>query len=183
MAEARRRHEFGGEARRWFKGLRYCTRKSGPCERRVVAKGEPLSGGENPRFIVASIPVEQWAGREWYEQGDCARGEMENRLQEPQGNLLADRPSSHWMQANQLRLYFASFAYGMMDGFRRPGLGGTKRARAQCGTTREKVLKVGAEIRVSVRKVWLSMSGRDPRAEWFRRILARLQAIPHRCSV
>ena len=86
-------------------------------------------------------------------------------------------------KTNQLRLYFASFAYGMMDGFRRPGLGGTKRARAQCGTTREKVLKVGAEIRVSVRKVWLSMSGRDPRAEWLRRILARLQAVPLRCSV
>ena len=87
-----------------FKELRYRTRKTWSCERRVVAKAEHLIGGENPRFIVTSIPVEQWAGRELYEQGYCARGEMENRIKEQQLNLFADRTSSHQMQANQLRL-------------------------------------------------------------------------------
>ena len=153
MVEARRLHEASGEAVRLFKELRYRTRKSWSCERRVVAKVEHLSGGGNPRFIVTSIPVEQWAGRELYEQGYCAQGEMENRIKEQQLNLFADRTSSHQMQANQLRLYFASFAYVMMHGLRRLGLEGTELARAQCGTIREKVLKVGAEIRVSVRKV------------------------------
>ena len=181
MVEARRLHEVSGEAVRLFKELRYRTRKSWSCERRVVAKVEHLSGGGNPRFIVTSIPVEQWAGRELYEQGYCARGEMENRIKEQQLNLFADRTSSHQMQANQLRLYFASFAYVMMHGLRRLGLVGTELARAQCGTIREKVLKVGAEIRVSVRKVWLSMSESYPRAGLFRRILARLEAIPLRC--
>ena len=173
MEEARRLHEASGEAVRLFKELRYRTRKSWSCERRVVAKVEHLSGGGNPRFIVTSIPVEQWSGRALYGEVYCARGEMLG--------LFADRTSSHQMQANQLRLYFASFAYVMMHGLRRLGLAGTELARAQCGTIREKVLKVGAEIRVSVRKVWLSMSESYPRAGLFRTILARLEAIPIRC--
>ena len=181
MEEARRLHEDSGEAVRLFKELGYRTRKSWSCERRVVAKVEHLSGGGNPRFIVTSIPVEQWSGRALYEEGYCARGEMENRIKEQQLGLFADRTSSHRMQANQLRLYFASFAYVMMHGLRRLGLAGTELARAQCGTIREKVLKVGAEIRVSVRKVWLSMSESYPRAGLFRTILARLEAIPIRC--
>ena len=111
MEEARRLHEDSGEAVRLFKELRYRTRKSWSCERRVVAKVEHLSGGGNPRFIVTSIPVEQWSGRALYEEVYCARGEMENRIKEQQLGLFADRTSSHQMQANQLRLYFASFAY------------------------------------------------------------------------
>ena len=83
-------------------------------------------------------------------------------------NLFADRTSSHQMQANQMRLYFASFAYVLMHALRRLGLAGTELARAQCGTIREKVLKIGAQIRVSVRKVWLSMSESYPRAGLFR---------------
>ena len=139
------------------------------------------SGGENPRFVVTSFTVEQWAGRALYEQGYCGRGEMENRIKEQQLNLFADRTSSHQMQANQMRLYFASFAYVLMHALRRLGLEGTELARAQCGTIREKVLKIGAQIRVSVRKVWLSMSGSYPRVGLFRAILARLEAIPLRC--
>ena len=181
MDEAKRLHEASGEAQRLFKELRYRTRKTWSCERRVVAKVEHLSGGENPRFIVTSIAVEQWAGRELYEQGYCARGDMENRIKEQQLNLFADRTSSHQMQANQLRLYFASFAYVMMQTLRSTGLRGTELARAQCGTIREKVLKIGAQIRVSVRKVWLSMSESYPRAVLFRAVLARLEAIPLRC--
>ena len=179
--QARRMHEASGEAERVFKELCYRTVKSWSCERRVVAKAEHLSGGENPRFIVTSIPVEQWEGRSLYEQGYCARGEMENRIKEQQLGLFADRTSSHQMQANQLRLYFASYAYVMMQALRRIGLAGTELARAQCTTIREKVLKVGAQIRVSVRKVWLSMSESYPRAGLFRAILARLEAIPLRC--
>ena len=128
-----------------------------------------------------SIAVEQWAGRAHYEQGYCARGEMENRIKEQQLNLSADRTSSHQMHANQLRLYFASFAYVMMQTLRSMGLRGTEFARAQCGTIREKVLKIGAQIRVSVRKVCLSMSEGYPRAGLFRVVLARLAAIPLRC--
>ena len=107
--------------------LRSCatgTLDTWSCERRVVAKAEHLSGGENPRFIVTSFSVEQWAGRELYEQGYCARGEMENRIKEQQLNLFADRTSSHQMRANQLRLYFASFAYVLMHALRRLGLAG-----------------------------------------------------------
>ena len=106
---------------------------------------------------------------------------MENRIKEQQLNLFADRTSSHQMQANQLRLYFASFAYVLMHALRRLGLEGTALARAQCGTIREKVLKIGAHIRVSVRKVWLSMSESYPRMELFRTVLARLEAIPIHC--
>ena len=181
MAEAKRLHEASGEAQRLFKELRYRTRRTWSCERRVVAKVEHLSGGANPRFIVTSIPIEQWAGRELYEQGYCARGEMENRIKEQQLNLFAERTSSHQMRANQMRLYFASFAYVLMHALRRLGLAGTELARAQCGTIREKVLKLGAQIRVSVRKVWLSMSQSYPRAGLFRVIFARLEAIPLRC--
>ena len=180
MAEVKRLHEASGEAERVFKDLRYRTRKTWSCERRVVAKAEHMSGGENPRFIVTSFSVEQWAGRELYERGYCGRGEMENRIKEQQLNLFADRTSSHQMQANQMRLYFASFAYVLMHALRRLGLAGTELARAQCGTIREKVLKIGAQIRVSVRKVWLSMSESYPRAGLFRAVLARLEAIPIR---
>ena len=108
MEEARRLHECSGEAVRLFKELRYRTRRSWTCERRVVAKVEHLSGGGNPRFIVTSIPVERCEGRALYEEVYCARGEMENRIKEQQLGLFADRTSSHQMQANQLRLYFAS---------------------------------------------------------------------------
>ena len=180
MAEARRLHEASGESERVFAELRYRTRETWSCERRVVAKAEHMSGGENPRFIVTSFSEERWAGRELYEQGYCGRGEMENRIKEQQLNLFADRTSSHQMQANQMRLYFASFAYVLMHALRRLGLEGTELARAQCGTIREKVLKIGAQIRVSVRKVWLSMSESYPRAVLFRAVLARLEAIPIR---
>ena len=181
MEQARQLHEGSGEAVGIFKELRYRTRNSWSCERRVVAKVEYLSGGENPRFIVTSIPLEQCAGRELYEQRYCARGDMENRIKEQQLNLFADRTSSHQMHANQLRLYFASFAYVMKHALRRLGLKGTELARAQCGTIREKVLKIGAQIRVSVRKVWLSVSESYPRAGLFRAVLARLEAIPIVC--
>lgn len=181
LAEAKRLHEASGEAERVFAELSYRTLDTWSCERRVVAKAEHLSDGENPRFIVTSLAVEQWAGRELYEQGYCARGEMENRIKEQQLNLFADRTSSHQMRANQLRLYFASFAYVLMHALRRLGLVGTALARAQCGTIREKVLKIGAQIRVSVRRVWLSISESYPRAGLFRTVLARLEAIPIRC--
>ena len=147
-----------------------------------MAKVEHLSGGANPRFIVTSIPIEQWAGRALYEQGYCAHaGRWRIASRSSSLDLFADRTSSHQMRANQMRLYFASFAYVLMYALRRLGLAGTELARAQCGTIREKVLKLGAQIRVSVRKVWLSMSQSYPRAGLFRAILARLEAIPLRC--
>ena len=145
MAEAKRLHEASGEAERVFAELRYRTLDTWSCERRVVAKAEHLSGGENPRFIVTSFSVEGVAGRELYEQGYCARGEMENRIKEQQLNLFAERTSSHQMQANQMRLYFASFAYLLMHALRRLGLEGTELARAVRDDSREGAQDWGAD--------------------------------------
>ena len=83
---------------------------------------------------------------------------MENRIKEQQMGLFADRTSSSRMQANQLRLYFSAFAYVMVQTLRRVSLAGTKLARAQSWTLRGKLLKIGAQVRVTTRKVWLSFS-------------------------
>ena len=141
-----------------FKDFRYRTRKSWSCERRVVGKAEYLAKGENPRFIVTSIASEEKDARTLYEDFYCARGDMENRIKEQQLGLFADRTSTAWMRSNQLRLYFSSFAYILMQTLRRLGLQGTELAQAQCDTIRLKLFKIGAQIEVTVRKVWISFS-------------------------
>ena len=181
MAAARQLQQASGKAGRQFQELRYRTLESWSCERRVVAKVESLPRGENPRFIVTSVAVTEWEGRRLYEEVYCARGDMENRIKEQQLGLFADRTSSSQMQANQLRLYFSAFAYVMVQTLRRVGLVGTKLARAQCWTLRVKLLKIGAQIRVTTRKVWLSFSESYPYAALLRTVLARMQALPLRC--
>ena len=181
MEIVRQLQQESGKAERQFQELGYRTRQSWSRERRVVAKVEHLPRGENPRFIVTSVPIQQCEGRTLYEEVYCARGDMENRIKEQQLGLFADRTSSSRMQANQLRLYFAAFAYGMMETLRRVGLAGTKLARAQCWTMRGKLLKIGAQVRVTTRKVWLSFSESYPYGGLLRTVLARLQAIPLRC--
>ena len=181
MAAARQLQQASGKAVRQFQELRYRTLESWSCERRVVAKVESLPRGENPRFIVTSVAVTEWEGRRLYEEVYCARGDMENRIKEQQLGLFADRTSSSQMQANQLRLYFSAFAYVMVQTLRRVGLVGTKLARAQCWTLRVKLLKIGAQIRVTTRKVWLSFSESYPYAALLRTVLARMQALPLRC--
>ena len=181
LQQAKAEYETGGEAARVFKECRYQTLDSWSCERRVVSKAEHLSKGANPRFIVSSLPSEERDARTLYEDLYCARGDMENRIKEQQLALFADRTSTHEMHANQLRLYFSSFAYVLMQTLRRLALQGTALARAQCDTIRLKLLKVGVQVRISVRKVWLAFAESYPYAALFRQVLTRLKAIPLLC--
>ncbi|WP_372804004.1 transposase, partial [Loktanella salsilacus] len=141
-------------------------------------KAEYLAKGENPRFIVTSIGSAEKGARELYEDFYCARGDMENRIKEQQLGLFADRTSTAWMRSNQLRLYFSSFAYILMQTLRRLGLKGTELARAQCDTIRLKLFKIGAQIHVTVRKLWISFSESYPYLSLFQKVLARLQQMP-----
>jgi hypothetical protein len=164
-----------GEASRVFKELDYCTLTSWTRSRRVVAKAEHLAGKDNPRFVVTSLSQEKIDARALYEDLYCARGEMENRIKEQQLDLFAGRVSAQTIAANQVRLYFASIGYTLMHALRRLGLEGTALARAQCGTIRLKLLKIGAQIRVSVRRVWVALSEAFPLQELFAQALTRLR--------
>jgi hypothetical protein len=178
MAQAQQLQQQTQKAARVFKDFRYRTRKSWSCERRVVGKAEYLAKGANPRFIVTSMANEEKDARTLYEDFYCARGDMENRIKEQQLGLFADRTSTAWMRSNQLRLYFSSFAYIMMQRLRQLGLQGTELAQAQCDTIRLKLFKIGAQIEVTVRKVWISFSESYPYLGLFQRVFARLRQIP-----
>ncbi|MFZ0744180.1 MAG: IS1380 family transposase [Terracidiphilus sp.] len=161
MHQAQMLHQSSGKAARVFAEFSYQTRKSWSCARRVVAKAEYLDKGENPRFVVTSLTAEQWAAQNLYEKFYCARGEMENRIKE-QMCLFADRLSTDEMKGNQLRLYFSALAYTLMEALRRLGLKGTAWAEAQVDTIRLKLLKIGAIVRLSVRRVLLQLSSAYP---------------------
>jgi hypothetical protein len=180
MQAAKAQYQETGHAARLFKEFVYQTRTSWNRARRVVAKAEHLEKGENPRFVVTSLAAEQWTAQALYEELYCARGEMENRIKE-QLMLFSDRTSTHYLRSNQLRLYFSSIAYVLLETLRRLGLEGTELAKAQCSTIRLKLLKIGAVIRISVRKVWVSLAGGYPYAELFRQIHTRLSAVPLKC--
>jgi Transposase DDE domain group 1 len=180
LQRAQALYEATRTAARVFKDFRYETRESWSRERRVVGKAEHLDKGANPRFVVSSIGVEEMDARTLYEKLYCARGEMENRIKEQQLWLFADRTSTGKMRANQLRLYFSSVAYMLMHALRRLGLKGTQMAAAQCHTIRLKLLKIGAQVRITVRKVWVSLAGGYPYMELFQQVLGNLQAIPLR---
>ena len=181
LAEAKAEQERTDEAARRFKDFTYRTLTSWSCERRVVGKAEHLPGGANPRFVVTSLSVDEYGPRTLYEDVYCARGEMENRIKEQQLCLFADRTSTHFLRSNQIRLWFSSLAYTLISGLRRIGLKGTTMARARCDTIRLRLLKIGAAVRISVRRVWIAMAGSYPRQRLFRRVLARLNAaIAHR---
>ena len=167
-----------GESARRFKDFRYQTLTSWSRERRVVGKAEYLVHGANPRFIVTSLSKEEYEGRSLYEETYCARGDMENRIKEQQLMLFADRTSADDMRANQIRLYFSSIAYVSMSVMRRIGLAGTSFERAQCSTIRLKLLKVGALVRVTVRKIWVSFSQSYPYREQFLKVLANIRNAP-----
>ena len=152
---------------RRFKELLYQTRRSWRRPRRVVAKAEQTGDKSNPRFIVTSLSIHEWASRELYEQLYCARGEMENRIKEAQLSLFADRLSSETFRANQLRLWLHSAAYVLMHALRRVGLASTALARACAHTLRLKLLKIGALVTVSVRRVKLAMSSAHPHQREF----------------
>ncbi|MGH8769338.1 MAG: IS1380 family transposase [Burkholderiales bacterium] len=152
---------------RRFQELVYRTRNSWTRPRRVVAKAEQTGDKANPRFIVTSLPMQAWAARALYEEFYCARGEMENRIKEAQLDLFADRLSSATFRANQLRLWLASAAYVLMHALRRVGLAGTALARACANTIRLRLLKIGAVVTVSVRRVKLAMSEACPNQREF----------------
>ena len=153
MEIVRQLQQASGKPVRQFQALRYRTHKTWSCERRVVAKVEHLPRGENPWDIVTSVPVQECDGRRLYEEICCARGDMENRIKEQQMGLFADRTSTRKLAANQLRLYLSAFAYLMMETLRRVGLAGTNWARAQSWTLRVRLVKIGAQVRVTTRKV------------------------------
>jgi len=178
MEEARAAHERTGKPARRFRDFRYKTRKSWSRERRVIGKAEYLPNKANPRFVVTNLPPRKASAKRLYEKLYCARGDMENRIKEQQLGLFADRTSTATMRANQLRLYFSSFAYVLLHGLRRLGLAGTAHAKAQSTTIRVKLLKIGARIRITVRKVWLSFSEAYPYADDITQILANLQRCP-----
>ncbi|MGH9601440.1 MAG: IS1380 family transposase [Terriglobales bacterium] len=175
MQEARLEFEATGEPCRKFADFCYQTRKSWSRPRRVVGKAEHLAKGANPRFVVTSLASEECDARALYEDRYCARGEMENRIKEQQLCLFADRTSCHSMRANQLRLWLSSAAYVLLQALRERGLAKTEMARARCDTMRLKLLKIGAVVRVTVRRVWVSLSGSYPYQELFRQVLDNLR--------
>jgi hypothetical protein len=162
FAEARATCEETGQAARVFKDFEYRTRQSWTRSRRVVGKAEHLPGGPNPRFVVTSKSADEVGARPLYEDVYCARGEMENRIKEQQLMLFAGRTSTHQMRSNQIRLWFSSLAYVMVNTLRRVALAGTEMARAQCATVRLKLLKIGAQVKVTVRKVWVALAESCP---------------------
>ena len=181
LKRAQQQYEETKQASRVFKDFRYQTRESWARERRVVAKAEHLDKGSNPRFIVTSLEMDQIEAQTLYEQLYCERGDMENRIKEQQLWLFADRTSAGKMRANQIRLYFSSVAYLLMQALRRFGLKGTQMATAQCNTIRLKLLKVGAQVKITVRKIWISLAGGYPYADLFYQVFRNIQAATLRC--
>jgi hypothetical protein len=157
LAAAQEQSQRTGQPARRFRDFAWRTRKSWSRARRVVAKAEWTGGAANPRFVVTSLARQEHEPRHLYEKLYCARGEMENRIKECQLDLYADRTSAHTMRANQLRLWFAAMAYVLICALRRVGLVHTQFARASCGTIRLKLLKIGALVRTSVRRIKLAM--------------------------
>ena len=180
LHKSRCRHAGTGSASRRYREFRYRTRETWSRSRRVVAKAEHLAKGPNPRFVVTSLGCNVAGPQRLYEELYCARGDMENRIKEQQRDMFADRTSAATMRANQLRLYFASFAYVLMHGLRRLGLAGTRMARAQCATLRVKLLKIAARVRITARKVWLSFSSVSPYQDEFAAAAAALCRGPAR---
>jgi len=174
MRKARRKAKRTGQPAREFADFDYRTRKSWTAKRRVIGKAEWTKGEANPRFIVTNIHTAFGAARFLYESVYCQRGEMENRLKECQGDLFADRTPAPTMRANQLRLWLASFAYILMCAVRRIGLAGTKLEAATCGTIRLALLKVGALVTVSVRRVKLAFASVCPSRDVFQLAQRRL---------
>ncbi|HEY5205873.1 MAG TPA: IS1380 family transposase [Roseiarcus sp.] len=174
LLEAEAEAASTGKPARRFKDFRYATLDSWSRRRRVIAKAEWTQGEANPRFIVTSLSMAETNGRFLYEKVYCARGDMENRIKECQGDLFADRTSAATMRANQLRLWFASFAYVLICALRRIGLAHTQFAEATCGTIRLKLLKLAGLVRVSARRIKFALASACPYAEEWRLAAARL---------
>lgn len=185
LAEARTRHCLSGAGVRVFAEFEYQTRQTWSQSRRVVGKAEVGVLGDNPRFLVTNLPAKGFKGEDrarfvpvrLYEEVYCARGEMENRLKQQTLDLQADRMSTHHLASNQLRLWLATFAYLLLERLRALGLAGTDLARATAGSVRLKVLKVAAQVRVSVRRVYVQLNSAYPWPELLRHCHRRLLAL------
>jgi hypothetical protein len=177
MQQAHAQHQASGRSARVFQELSYRTKKSWSATRRVVAKAEVLPGKTNPRFVVTSLSPQAGDARALYEDLYCARGEMENRIKECQLDLFADRTSTATFRANQLRLWLSSFAYVLIDTLRRVALQSTDLANATVGSIRLKLLKIGAVITVSVRRVKVAMSSAFPHQALFDHAFHALSAV------
>ena len=176
MKKARRRYSETGRASRVYKDFSYRTRKSWSRRRRVVGKAEYLPRKENQRFVVTSLTSAAAPAQLLYEQMYCARGDMENRIKEQQLDMFADRTSAETMRANQIRLWFSSLAYCLVQTLRAAGLKGTSMEKAQCGTIREKLFKIGARIAVTARKVWIHYSKGFPLQAVFAKAMENLRS-------
>ena len=184
LARARARHCLsGGASVREFVEFKYQTRESWSRERRVIGKAEVMNEGENPRFVMTSLPAEGFKDDEdeerfsparLYEELYCARGDMENQLKQQVLDLKADRMSTHHLASNQLRLWEAMFAYLLLERLRTQGLAGTELERATAGSPRVKLLKIAAQVRVSVRRVYVQMCSAYPLQALFRLCHRRL---------
>jgi DDE family transposase len=167
LAKAEAKSRRSGKPARYFKEFKWTTRNSWSCERRVVAKAEWTKSEANPRFVVTSLKRAECRPKYLYEKVYCARGDMENRIKECQLDLYADRTSAATMRANQLRLWFYSMGYVLLCALRRIGLHDTQFAQASCGTIRLKLLKIGALVRISARRIKIAMASACPAArEW-----------------
>ena len=182
LKKVKRKYLISEKPQRVYRNFMYRTLNSWSRKRRVVGKAEYLPKGENPRFIVTSLSKEEIEGKELYEKIYCARGDMENRIKEQQLHLFADRTSSATMRANQLRLWLSSVAYVIMHELRKRALQGTEFAKAQCETIRLKFLKIGAQVRVSVRRVYVSLASGYPYQNVFYKILKNIRrSYPQLC--
>ena len=186
LADARARHCLSGASVRVFAQFAYQTQKTWSRSRRVIGKAEVSVLGDNPRFVVTSLPVGGFQGDKdrgrftparLYEEVYCARGEMENTLKQQTLDLQADRMSTHYLASNQLRLWLATFAYLLMERLRALGLAGTDLASATAGSVRLKLLKVAAQVRVSVRRVYVQLNSAYPWQDLFRLCHRRLLAL------
>jgi hypothetical protein len=176
LAQAREQSQASGRPARRFNDFMWSTLDSWSHERRVVAKAEWTQGEANPRFVVTSLARHEHEARPLYEKIYCARGDMENRIKECQLDLFADRTSTNTMRANQLRLWFASMAYGLLCALRRIALQHTQFATATAGTIRLSLLKIGALVRVSVRRIKIAMTSGCPYQDEFALAPSRLTA-------
>ncbi len=175
MQQAASLQQQTGQAARLFAEFAYQTNDSWSRPRRVVAKAEQIEGKENPRYVVTSLAASDWPAQKLYEELYCARGDMENRIKE-QYSLFAGRVSAATLRANQLRLYLSAAAYLLMSAFRRLALSGTRWARSQCETIRLHLLRFGAQVRITARKVWVSIASGYPHWRIFEHAYLQLRS-------
>jgi hypothetical protein len=172
MSRAQHQFEALGQSQRLFAETEYAA-GTWDRPRRTIIKAEHNSQGPNPRFLVTSLKGQ---AENLYDDTYCARGECENRIKEQQLGLFADRTSCHDFDANQFRVLLSAAAYVLMETLRREHLIGTPLQEAQMPTIRLKLLKIGARVVASVRRIVLHLASGYPLRELLRTLVNRLSA-------